>query len=179
MLELNLPAVELFDNATQVVTSLPARTVHLEHSLFSLSKWESFYHVPFLNTTDKTNSQMFYYICCMVQEPHFTMDNVRQLSSEDHQAITDYINNPMTATTVTSKSKNDHTIITAEVIYSMMCDFGIPFTCEHWHLNRLMMLLKVKAAQNSPKEKVSAEEMHDMMRSRRAQIKAQLAKQQS
>ncbi len=41
MLLLTIPATELFNNQTQEFITVPEKKLQLEHSLVSLSKWES------------------------------------------------------------------------------------------------------------------------------------------
>lgn len=64
--------------------------------------------------------------------------------------ITNYIQDPMTATTFNdNNSPKSREIVTSEVIYYWMFSNGIPLECENWNLNRLMTLLRVCAIKNS------------------------------
>ena len=135
-------------------------TLHLEHSLISLSKWESKWKVPFLveNATEHTAEQMLDYIKCMTvnQVPDAIYD---YLTPENVRDIYAYIQDSMTATTF---SKGDRTavgrkreVITAEVIYYWMVTFGISKDYEKWHLNRLLTLINVCSVKNQPSKKMS------------------------
>ena len=83
------------------------------------------------------------------------------LTAEDIKTISEYINNPMTATTVNniSEKRRSRQIVTSEVIYSWMVGLQIPFECEKWHLNRLTTLIEVCNANNTPPKKMSKDEV--------------------
>lgn len=119
----------------------------LEHSLFSLSKWESKWHKPFLRKDGMDNEGFLDYVRTMTVWPKQVPDEVyTRLTDENRKAIMAYIEDPMTATTF-SKARNGKTSnrqqITAELLYYAMIMYNIPFECEKWHLNRLMTLIHV------------------------------------
>ncbi len=140
---------ELFDERTYDFIKKPAipRTeLHLEHSLISLSKWESKWKKPFLNLESPTTEEMMDYICCMSVDKTISRDVVEAMSQEDFIKIRNYISDPHTATTVYDArvgKRGKKEIYTSEVLYYYMIYYGIPFQCEKWHLSRLMMLIKV------------------------------------
>lgn len=149
MLKLTIPEQELFNEATQEFVKTKKTDISLEHSLISISKWESKWHKPFLSTEEKTVEEITDYIRCMcinsVDENVFawlTQDNIR--------AVNEYISDPMTATWITDNSpKGKKEIITSEIIYYWLIAYQIPFECQKWHINRLMMLVRVCAIKNS------------------------------
>lgn len=129
-------------------------TLQLEHSLVSLSKWESKYHKPFL-TSEKTDVETLEYIKFMTLTQNIRPDIYNYLSRKNIKEIEEYINDPMTATTFRedNPNKKSRQIITNELIYSWMVGYQIPFECQSWHLNRLITLIRVCGAQNQPPKK--------------------------
>ena len=92
------------------------------------------------------------------------MEVLCNLTDENLLEIMDYIDNPMTATTVREddKPKKEDNFLTSEVIYSFMVGYSIPIECEKWHINRLLTLIKVLNEQNKePKKKSEAELIRD------------------
>lgn len=134
--------------------------LNLEHSLISISKWEAKWHVPFITTKDKTEEQTIHYIKCMTinQVPDIAYEH---LSIQNIRDISEYINNPMTATTISERpgARKSREIVTSEVIYYWMIALQIPFECEKWHLNRLMQLITVCNEKNTPAKKMSKQEI--------------------
>lgn len=135
------------------------KTLRLEHSLVSLSKWESKWHKSFLKTLDKSLSleETIDYIKFMTLTKNVDPDVYNYISRQNIEAITEYIDAPMTATTFSNVEKNkiNGEVITAELIYYWMISLGIPFECQKWHLNRLLTLIRVCSIKNSPNKKIS------------------------
>lgn len=160
MLQIVVPAYEGFDEATN--TFIPYREVKfsLEHSLVSLSKWESKWHKPYL-TADKTTEEVIDYIRCMTITQNVPDDVYSRLTPQNINDIIKYIDDPMTATTFREdkNARKNRDIITAEVIYYMMFASGVPKECEKWHLNKLFTLLHVIGEKNAPPKKMSKREI--------------------
>lgn len=175
MLLITIPATELWDEHKQEFIYTKGQTLQLEHSLVSLSKWESKWCKPFLSKHRKTHEETIDYIKCMTVTQNVKPDVYECLSRENIRAIDEYINAPMTATTVSDDKNDKHNreIITAELIYYWMFSFGIPKDCEKWHINRLITLIKVFSAKNTPPKKMSK---RDIM-SRNAVLNAARRKQ--
>lgn len=156
----------------------PKETVlTLEHSLVSISKWESKYHKPYLSEEPKTDEEVLYYIQCMtISNPNKTIreETYRHLSYANLQAIEEYIKDPMTATTIHRRGPVGarKQIITSELIYYWMTAMQIPFECQRWHLNRLLMLIEVAGIKNSPPNKMSRKDMAMQNRSLNASRRA-------
>lgn len=149
MLTIYLEQQEFYDDATQTFRLEGGVAISLEHSLVSLSKWESEYEKPFLSNFDKTVEETLRYIELMALEP--LPSDFRQLLTNDHvTAINNYINKKSSATTfgeMTNNSREDKTI-TSEVIYFWMNSFNIPIETEAWNINRLFNLIKVHSIKN-------------------------------
>ncbi len=157
----------IFPNEKDVV-------LRLEHSLISLSKWESKWCVPFIDS-EKTDEQILDYIRCMVLNSNVDESVFDRLTMENMRAINDYISAPMTATTVTDHSNKKHATerITSELIYYWMIAYNIPVEFEKWHLNRLIMLIRVCSAKNEAPKKMSR---NSVMRQNRAINEARKAR---
>lgn len=134
----------------------------LEHSLISISLWESKWHVPFISKDGHTEEQTLHYIKCMTINHDVPDEAYDLLTAEDIQKISEYISDPMTATTVSElpgQKKASRDIITSELIYYWMTALQIPFQCEKWHLNRLLQLVAVCNAKNTPPKKMGKNEV--------------------
>lgn len=156
MLQITIPSREVYDEETNLFFETKEYTLKMEHSLLSISKWESKYHTHFLLNKGEephTPSQMLYYFKCMTLNQNVPDIAYTVLDKESSMKIYDYIDNPMTATTVESKRSLNREIITSELIYYWMTAFNIPFECEKWHVNRLLTLIKVCNAMANPPEK--------------------------
>ena len=146
MLTINIPEKELFNEVSGEFITIPKTELHLEHSLISLSRWESKWKKPFLNLENPTEEQMLDYICCMSVDKTPSVEAIKNMSVEDLQKIRDYIADKRSATEIYDrrpKKGGKREIYTSEVIYYYMIYFGIPFSCEKWHLNRLLTLIRV------------------------------------
>lgn len=163
MLQITIPAVEYWDELREEFVYAKEQTLRLEHSLVSLSKWESRWHKSFLFTKDKTREETLDYIKCMTITQNVNPEVYTRLTKANMDEIDRYINDPMTATVIreTKKGRGNGRILTAELIYCYMIGFNIPVEFEKWHLNRLLTLIKVCDIENKPSKKRSA---YDIMR---------------
>lgn len=166
MLRITVPAVEeseLWDEATETFVKNPGvkeQTLQLEHSLISISKWESKWCKPFISKDEKTDEETIDYIKCMTINQNVDPSVYDHLTTDNLKDIRDYINAPMTATTVREiKSNNSKEIVTSELIYYWMISLQIPVEFDKWHLNRLMTLIKVFNVKNTPPKKMSKREL--------------------
>lgn len=161
MLQLVIPDRDSFDERTQRFTTIKGQTLQLEHSLVSISKWESKWKKPFLQQKKMTIEETRDYIRCMTITQNVNPIIYDQITADQMDEVRSYIDDPMTATTISKiegkgKSGGSHTVLTSEVIYYYMTAYNIPFDpCQKWHLNRLMMLIKVCDEKNAPKKKMS------------------------
>ena len=158
MLQITIPAEESWDEERELfVTTRKEQTLQLEHSLVSISKWESKWQKPFLTKKEKTREETLYYIKCMTITQNVSPETFEYIPSYIIDKITEYINNPMTATTFSNRNRggSSRETVTSEVIYYWMTSLGIPFSCEKWHLNRLLTLIHVCNVKNGPQKKMS------------------------
>lgn len=166
MLKITVPKQQFWDEKNERFVYSNEVTLILEHSLISISKWESRYHKSFFSDEDRTESENRYYIKCM------TINNVSDdlvywaLTEDNLEEINKYIHDPMSAVKKKkvkeedskkkkSKSKNPsrkREEYTSEYIYYLMIQNGIPFECEKWHIERLLALIKVCGEENEKRD---------------------------
>lgn len=175
MLTIVVPGVEVFDEGKQKFTTIGDVTLELEHSLVSLSKWESKYEKPFLSKEEKTEEEILGYVKAMVLTENPPKEIFQKLNEEHFEAINSHINAKMTATWFSDTHQpRSQEIITAELIYYWMIAFQIPIECEHWHLNRLFTLIQVCNHKQEKPKKMSRSEMNRRNREINAQRRAAL-----
>ena len=156
MLTIEIPGQELYDNTTGLFSALKTETLQLEHSLVSLSKWESKWCIPFLGKNQKTDEQIIDYIRCMTISQNVKPEVYQRFSGPLYKQIQEYIDAPMTATWFSDKqgpAGGNGEIVTAELIYYWMVALQIPFECQKWHLNRLLTLIRVCNIKNQKPQK--------------------------
>lgn len=163
MLEIIIPEQEIWDDVKEEFVGVKETVLKLEHSLVSLSKWESKWHIPFLDS-NMTFEQTIDYIKCMTLTQNVDPNVYNFLTNENIEKVSAYIQEPMTATWFSNSNNNrvgtgKKDIITAEVIYYWMITLQIPFECRKWHLNKLLTLIRVCNEKNAPKKKMSKNEI--------------------
>lgn len=176
MLKIVVPKSEVFDEETSTFHVTESHTLELEHSLVSLSKWESFWEKPFLGASEKTSEEVLGYVKSMTVTPNIPSEVYRNLSRENLQQVDAYINARMTATWFAEDDgpTRSREVITAELIYYWMIALNVPFECQHWHLNRLLTLIRVCNQKNSPEKKrdpkTVAAQRRELNEKRRAEL---------
>ena len=176
MLQITIPEVEVFDDERNEFTVvMEEQTLQLEHSLVSLSKWESKWRKSFLSNANKTDEEIMDYIKCMTITQNVKPEIYNYLTNDNITKINEYIAAPMTATYFSEdpSKKGGREVVTAELIYYWMIALNIPFECQKWHLNRLLTLIRVCNVKNAPPKKRSR---RDIL-SRNAQLNAARRKQ--
>lgn len=161
MLEIIVQGSEKYDDVKNEFISIESQTLKLEHSLVSISKWESKWKKPFFSS-EKTSEQMMDYIKCMSLEKIEDDKVIETLSPKYITQIQKYIEDPMTATWFNDKEnqgKRSSEVVTSELIYYWMIALNIPVEFEYWHINRLMTLIHICSIKNAPSKKMSKKEI--------------------
>lgn len=163
MLEIKVPIVpEQWDETTEVFIPEKTVTLRLEHSLVSISKWESTWGIPFLSDDEKSDESMLDYFKCMTLSQNVDPDVYNHLTPNNIDEIKRYIQAPMSASKPPAKPKTGPKVrrtITSELIYCWMIQLHIPVEFEKWHLNRLIRLIDVCRDENEPPKKMSKQEI--------------------
>lgn len=177
MLRITVPACEFYDESKEEFVETKEQTLIMEHSLISISKWEAKWKKPYLSREKKTTEEVFDYLRCMTITPTNVDPLVyRSFTEENLKDVVDYIDDPMTATTINEAGLRNprREIITSEIIYYWMIAQNIPTEYEKWHLNRLLTLIKVCSIKNNPKQNKMSKSA--IMRQNRALNAARRAK---
>lgn len=175
MLTITVPGDEYFDDETQRFVTVGDTTLELEHSLASISKWESMWEKPFLGKAQKTTEETLSYVQIMAGEVDVS-ELLPKLSEENVAQINDYIVSKQSATWFSDApgAKQSNEIITSEIIYYWMVSLNVPFECQHWHLNRLLTLIRVINQKNTPAKKMTPAERNAMAQRLNAERRARL-----
>lgn len=165
MLELTIKDDELWDEENMRFIVIRGRTLRLEHSLVSISKWEKKWKKSFLKCLEKNDlniEQTIDYIKCMTLDKNVDDSVYNGLTNDHIQKVNEYISDPQTATHVPqrpeemNKPRGGGDVLTSEMIYFYMISYQIPVEFEKWPLNRLMTLIKICDIKNNPPKKMSA-----------------------
>lgn len=161
MLQITIPATEGWDSQKEEFVEIEKeQTLQLEHSLVSISKWESKYCKPFLGNQEKTTGEIIDYIKCMTITQNVKDDIYYRLTKQNIDDINNYISAPMTATTFNQmNSQGSREIVTSELIYYWMIALQIPMECQRWHINRLLTLVRICNIKNNPGKKMNNREI--------------------
>ncbi len=172
MLQITIPEREYFDEEKQEFFYTKKRTLFLEHSLISISKWEAKWKKPFLYSgpdQERTQEESLDYIRCMnIGQSNTNDDVIEGITPTEMKQISDYIDDKMTATWFNEKNNQNNggganrrgQVITSELIYYWMIAFNIPFECQKWHLNRLLTLIRICQIKNTPSKKMSKKDIY-------------------
>lgn len=171
MLNIVIPASEYFDERTNSFVTFKEARLQLEHSLVSLSKWESKWNKPFLDMKPKTVEECLDYMRCMTITQNVDPSVYSRVTADIFDKVNAYIEAPMTATWFNDKKKGggNREVVTAEIIYYWMISLNIPLECQKWHLNRLLTLIRVINLKNAPQKKMSKKEIMSRNRALNAQ----------
>ena len=154
MLKITIPSQEIFDDKKSEFIYVDEKTIQLEHSLISVSKWEARWKKAFLGNAEKTIDETIDYIRCMSITPNVDPEIFNYMTGDNIKMVQEYINDPMTATHFLDEAypekpaRVQQDVITSELIYYWMISLQIPFECQKWHLSRLLTLIKVCGKKN-------------------------------
>lgn len=174
MLSLIIGAEEQFNEKKNEFIPPNPFELKLEHSLLSLSKWESIWKIPFLHTIDeitgkdkKTDEQIISYIKCMTLNKNVPDEVYDRITQIELDKIVSYINVDQTATWFSSEenTSSGKQIVTSELIYYWMVALQIPWEAQKWHLSRLYTLIQICNVKSNTKKKMSKTDI--MARNRR------------
>ena len=160
-LKLSLPSLDTWNPETEEFEEIGGPVIELEHSLYTVAAWEAKWKKSFADKKGMTREQLLDYIMnYMCQTPDVPLEAWLTMTSKEFKQISDYMEDSMTATRINNQngSHGKRQVVTSELIYFYMAQFGIPFECEHWHLNRLMTLIDVCAVKNSLPKKMGRKE---------------------
>lgn len=177
MLRIIIEGDESYNEETNTFETVGDVVLDLEHSLFSLSKWESKYQKPFLSSQQKTQEEIFGYLKAMIVTPDVDPDVLYRCSQKNINQIQEYIDSSQSATTfgVMPERRGPGEVITSELIYYWIVSFNIPFDCQYWHLNRLFALIRICNIKNSKgAQKMSRNELAARNRDLNAKRRAEL-----
>lgn len=162
MLQIAIPSHEYYDEAKNEFVTIKGQVLQLEHSLVSISKWESKWNKPFLSKDKKTTEEFLDYVRCMTLTQNVNPMVYRNINDKIATQIMEYIEAPMSATwfnEAKGPTRPSREVVTSELIYYWMVALQIPFECQKWHLNRLMTLIRICNIKNAPKKKMSKSEI--------------------
>ena len=161
MLQIAVSQTEFYDELRNEFVTVKAQTLQLEHSLVSISKWESKWKKAFLDPDQKkTAEEILDYVRCMTLTQNVDPNVYNRLSQSNISDINEYIARPMTATTFfDQKSGTSRETITSELIYYWMISLNIPMECQRWHINRLLTLIRICNVKNTPPKKMNKREI--------------------
>lgn len=158
-----IPKQELWDESREILIPIEEDiTLSLEHSLVSLTKWESKWRKPFLSPEEKTQEQFRDYFRCMILNEDVDEEIVYALTQRDILEIQNYIETDQTATTFPKETSNEpqsNELMTSELIYYYLAQMQCPFIpTENWHLSRVMTLIRVASFKNKGERKLNPQE---------------------
>ena len=157
VLDLYIPGKEFWNSELQEFIYTKDITLHLKHSLVSLTRWEQHYKRRFLDDGPKNEEEYRFYIQCMTLNKDVDPLVYTALQEDDIKKVTDYLHDSMTATTLPKQNNNrsNSEKLSSELIYYYMSALNIPFECEKWFLNNLIILISIASIKNNPQEKKS------------------------
>ena len=156
MLEIEVPGREFYDEERNEFFQTKPVTLRLEHSLVSISKWESKWRKPFLTKERHTLEETRDYVRCMTLNQNVDPQVYNALTNENVEQVAEYISAELTATTIhDSTATPSREIITSELMYYWIVAYNIPIEVQKWHLSRFLTLVRICSIKNAPSKKMS------------------------
>lgn len=183
MLTITIPGGEFYDEENERFFETKGKTIVIEHSLVSISKWESKWKKPFIETLNNWSKmpesinldEILDYIRCMTLTQNVDPVVYRTIPAQTINDIFEYMNDPMTATWFRNEERNKKgEVVTSELVYYWMTALNIPFECKKWHFNRLMVLIRIASEKNQPPKKMNKNNILKQNRSLNAQRRARM-----
>ena len=183
MLTITIPGGEFYDEEKERFFETKGKTIVIEHSLVSISKWESKWKKPFIETLNNWSKnpesinldEILDYIRCMTLTQNVDPVVYKTIPAQTINDIFEYMNDPMTATWFRNEEHNKRgEVVTSELVYYWMTALNIPFECKKWHFNRLMVLIRIASEKNQPPKKMNKNNILKQNRSLNAQRRARM-----
>lgn len=154
-----IPEKEMWDDSRGEFISFREHKLTLEHSLVSLTKWESKWHKPFLSPEEKTQEEVVDYVRCMIMDDDVEDDIAYALTPQDLMKVQNYIETEQTGTTIPEDKKSNepksNELMTSELIYYYLGQIQcLTPTIENWHLSRTLTLIRVASFKQKPEKEL-------------------------
>lgn len=176
---ITIPEMETFDEETGRFHKIKEQKLVLEHSLVSISKWESKWKKPFIHQEQMPINELRDYVRCMTLTQNVNPEVYNFIPIDILNQIVAYMNEQQTATwfsDVQDRKSKTGEMITSELIYYWMTAANIPKECEKWHFSRLMTLIRIAGEKNQPPKKMKKNDIykqnHALNAMRRAKMKS-------
>ena len=162
-LKIFIPEKELWDDSRGEFISTKEHKLTLEHSLVSLTKWESKWCKPFLSPEEKTQEELTDYVRCMIMDEDVEDEIAYAFTPADMKKVEAYIAKDQTASTIPeTKDSNEprsNELMTSELIYYYLGQIQcLSPTIENWHLSRTLMLIRVASFKQKPEKELNKKE---------------------
>ena len=162
-LKIFIPEQDLWDDSRGEFIPIKEHKLTLEHSLVSLTKWESKWCKPFLSPEEKTQEEIKDYVRCMILDEDVEDDIIYAFTPTDLKQVETYLAKDQTATTFPEEKKSNepksNELMTSELIYYYLGQIQcLSPTIENWHLSRILTLIRVASFKNKGEQKLNKKE---------------------
>lgn len=177
MISIDLGSTEYYNDAKNEFEYEEGGVVRFEYTLKVLYDWECKWRKPFLKLelTDEEWTDFCHMMALDPCDKKFLTNDVKKL-------LANYIQDQQTATTFSAPLEGQNgnngpkkaKMQTAEELYALMFEAGVPIEFENRNLNRLLIILKIIGSHNNPNPKMSKQDILKQNKSLNAQRKAQM-----